>query len=129
VGFSVNGSNSAKDTVASFSRAGDYQFRVTITDAEGLSVSSNVNVTVHQVLASLAISPGSPTVAEATSQQFVATATDQFGSAMGVPSLLWSIRSGTGFINTQGLYTAATSPGLTTVSASSGGIAATAGSG
>ena len=126
IAFSANDSNAAKDTTASFTKAGDYQFLVTIADAEGLSVTSNVNVTVNQTLTTLALSPASPTVIEGASQQFSATATDQFGNPMATPSLLWSIPSGTGSIDGTGLYTAASTSGTTTVSATSGGVSATA---
>src|SRR5262249_31496432 len=48
VSFSVNGSNAASNTVATFSRVGLYTFQVTITDANGLSATSSVQVTVAQ---------------------------------------------------------------------------------
>src|SRR5438094_514554 len=48
--FSLNNSNAAKNTVATFSKAGNYAFTVTITDAGGLTVTSNVNVTVNQTI-------------------------------------------------------------------------------
>ena len=48
VGFSANGTNAAKNTSATFSKAGAYSFTVTITNAAGLSATSNVNVTVNQ---------------------------------------------------------------------------------
>jgi hypothetical protein len=44
--FSINGSNAAKNTTATFAQPGDYTFRVTITDANGLSVTSSVDVSV-----------------------------------------------------------------------------------
>lgn len=44
--FSVNGTNAAKDSIATFAQPGDYTFRVTITDAGGLSVTSSVDVSV-----------------------------------------------------------------------------------
>lgn len=49
--FSANGSNLAKNTVATFSKAGSYPFLVTITNPAGLSVTSAVNVTVEQTFA------------------------------------------------------------------------------
>ena len=36
VSFSTNGSNAAKDTTATFSKAGSYTFQVTITDPGGV---------------------------------------------------------------------------------------------
>ncbi len=44
VSFSANGTNAAKNTTATFTKAGNYSFQVTITDAGGLSVTSSVNV-------------------------------------------------------------------------------------
>jgi hypothetical protein len=44
--FSINGSNAAKNTTATFSQPGSYNLRVTITDAGGLTVTSFVNVNV-----------------------------------------------------------------------------------
>ena len=40
--FSANGSNAAKNTTATFSKAGSYTFQVTITDAGGLTATSSV---------------------------------------------------------------------------------------
>ena len=48
--FSVNGTNAAKQTMATFSKAGTYGFTVTIADAGGLTTTSSVNVVVNQTL-------------------------------------------------------------------------------
>ena len=48
--YSANGTNAAKSTTVTFDRAGSYVFLVTITDAGGLSVTSQVSVTVSQTL-------------------------------------------------------------------------------
>lgn len=122
VSFSDNASNSAKDTVASFIKAGDYEFLVTVTDAGGLSVTSSVNVTVNQTLTSLTISPAPATVMEGQSQAFGAVAADQFGNAMATPTLTWEVMSGTGSIDGSGIFTAASTSGTSTISASSGDI-------
>jgi hypothetical protein len=44
--FSANGSNAAKSTTATFSASGNYTFQATITDAQGLTAISSVNVSV-----------------------------------------------------------------------------------
>jgi hypothetical protein len=44
--FSTNGTNAAKSSVATFTQSGTYTLTVTITDAQGLSVTSSVLVTV-----------------------------------------------------------------------------------
>ena len=46
VKFSANGTNAAKNTTATFTKAGVYNFRVTVTDAGGLSATSSVGLTV-----------------------------------------------------------------------------------
>jgi len=46
--FSVNGSNAAKNTTATFSQPGSYSLVVTIQDSGGLSVTSAVTVTLSQ---------------------------------------------------------------------------------
>lgn len=48
VAFSPNGTNAAKNTTATFSKAGAYSFAVTITNAAGFSATSSVDVTVNQ---------------------------------------------------------------------------------
>ena len=47
VSFATNSSNAARNTVASFTAAGTYNFQVTITDASGLTTTSAVTVTVN----------------------------------------------------------------------------------
>src|SRR5262249_50880202 len=44
--FSVNGTNAAKSTTVTFTATGTYRFVVTVTDVNGLSTTSTVNVTV-----------------------------------------------------------------------------------
>jgi O-glycosyl hydrolase len=51
VNFSANGSNAAKNTTATFSKAGTYNFQVTIMDSGGLNVSSSVSVIVYSSIA------------------------------------------------------------------------------
>lgn len=46
VAFSANGSNAAKSTTATFSVSGNYTLNATITDAQGLTTQSSVNVSV-----------------------------------------------------------------------------------
>ena len=57
--FNVNGSNAAKNTTATFSKAGAYTLQCTIKDAGGLSVTSSVNVTVNAVLTTIVVIPTS----------------------------------------------------------------------
>jgi len=62
--FSVNGSNAAKNTTASFTQAGSYTLQVKITDPGGLTTTSNVVVTVNQTLTSIAVSPATAALNE-----------------------------------------------------------------
>jgi plastocyanin len=47
VTFSANGTNAAKSSTATFNAAGSYDLRCTITDAEGLSVTSDITVVMQ----------------------------------------------------------------------------------
>jgi hypothetical protein len=127
VTFSANGTNAAKATTATFSNAGSYAFQVTVTDAGGLTATSSVNVAVNQTFTSVSLSPSSATVNTAATQQFIATARDQFAASLAVqPSFTWSA-SGGGTIDGNGLFTAVIDVGGPyTITATSGGISTTA---
>jgi hypothetical protein len=123
--FSTNGNNSAHNVTATFSRAGNYSFQVTITDPAGNSVISAVAVTVSQVAQILTISPGSAFVVPNGTRQFTATASDQFGNPEAVAPVSWTV-SGGGTIDSSGKYTAGSSTGGPfTVTASAAGLNAT----
>jgi len=122
VGFTRNNSNAAKNITALFSKAGTYQFIVTITDAEGSSTSSGVTVVVNQSFTSLAITPAGPTIRQNAQEQFSAAAFDQFGFPMAAPAVNWSISSGGGSICSSGLYTSPGTPGSADVTVSSGSV-------
>jgi fibronectin type 3 domain-containing protein len=107
VTYSANGTNSAKTTTATFTKAGTYNFQVTITDGQGGSVTSSVVVTVDQTLTTIDVSPSSPSISWGTSQQFYATENDQFGIALLDPlDINWSKASFLGRIDNSGVYTA-----------------------
>jgi hypothetical protein len=104
--FSINGGNSAKNTSVTFNEAGSYSFLVTISDGAGTTTSS-VNVTVGQLLSSIVLTPGTVTIAPNGTQQFAATALDQFGNALATqPGFAWSLAGGAGSIDGSGLYRA-----------------------
>jgi hypothetical protein len=95
--FDVNGTNKAKGATASFTRAGQYQFRVVITDQAGLSTQSTLRVQVAQVPTILqAFSSQGAALTEAinvtsTSQTVVIRGTDQFGQPISrLSNLTWS---------------------------------------
>ena len=123
VSFSGNGTNGAKNTTATFTRAGSYLVAVTIADADGLWTTSSVNVTVNPVQSGMSVTPASTTVTPFSQKQFTAALVDQFGQPMPSqpPSFAWSVFSGGGTIDQTGLYTAPGSTGAATVRASTGG--------
>jgi VCBS repeat-containing protein len=128
VSFSANGTNAAKNTTATFSKAGTYNFTVTITNSAALATTSTVSVTVNQLLTTLVVSPSSITLNENTTKQFTAIGYDQFDVVMATqPALTWS-NTGVGSIDAGGLYTApgSGSPGSATITAGSGSIQGTA---
>ena len=127
VTFSANGTNAAKNTTATFTKAGSYTFQVTVRDQPGLTATSSVTVTVNQTLTSIVVSPASATVNTSATQQFTATARDQFATNLATqPTFTWTV-SGGGTINSSGLFTAgSTAGGPYTVTATSGGVSGTA---
>ena len=63
VSFSANGTNAAKNTTVTITKAGTYNFSVTITDQVGLSTTSSVSVPVNFGLFSDSIDIGAPALA------------------------------------------------------------------
>ena len=107
--FSVNGSNAAQNTTATFSAAGSYSFLVTILDSRGLTATSAVTVNVDQTLTGRPSRPERQRSSDGATQQFSVSGTDQFGNAMSVqPAFVWSVRSTVrgGTVSQTGLYTA-----------------------
>jgi C1A family cysteine protease len=127
VSFSANTSNAAKNTVATFTKAGSYSFLVTIKDAKSQQVTSSVSVAVNQTPASVTVSPSSASIPATTTQQFTAAAKDQFGAAFTTqPTYTWTV-SGGGTISASGLFTAgSTAGGPYTVTAATGTVIGTA---
>jgi autotransporter-associated beta strand protein len=77
-----------------------------------------VNVTVAQTLTAIAVSPETVSLVAGLTQQFSASATDQFGNPLTTqPSFTWAVTGG-GSITTTGLFTAAATAGTSTVTAS-----------
>jgi len=126
--FSVNGTNAAQDTTATFSQAGTYTFKVIASDPSGLTAPSDVTVTVDQTLTSIKVRPPTATVGVGTTQPFTAQAGDQFGNPMSPqPGFAWSLASGIGSVNsTTGVYSAPGAGGAAVVEASSSGVHGTA---
>ena len=122
--FSANGTNSAKNTTATFAAAGTYTLQVTITNAAQLSVTSTVTVQVNQTATSVVVTPTTASIAANDTDQFTATQFDQFGNAMATqPAFTWSVTSGAGSITAAGLFTAPRTSGSGTVTATAGAFA------
>ncbi len=121
VSFSDNGTNSAKNTTATFTAPGNYSFMVTIADAGGSTVTSTVNATVNRTLASLVVTPGTKQLVAYQTQQYSVSGLDQFSQsiAVGTPPT-WSVASGGGSIDSNGLFTPPYAIGSTTLRATSG---------
>jgi hypothetical protein len=122
----TNGSNAAKNITANFTQAGNYNFTVTITDSGGLFVTSSVGVTVQQTPTGVVVTPSSVTVAPGGTQQFSATAIDQFGNSIASPIFNWSITGTGNSIDGTGFVTLGSTPGTYTVTAMLGTASNTA---
>lgn len=114
-----NGTNAAKNAVATLSRSGAYLFNVTISDPAGLTVSSSVGTTITAVAAGVSVTPAAPTVVIGATQQFTASLVDQFGIAMS-GTVNWSASKGS--ITAGGLFTAPNLPGTCLVQAKIGSL-------
>jgi hypothetical protein len=124
--FSPNHSNAAKNTTVTFTRAGNYDLSVTITDGSGLTATSNTQVTVNGKLTNIAIAPGIATVSPGMATQFTATGSDQFAAVLSPqPVFAWTVNGG-GTISSSGLFSAASVGGPYTVAATSGAQMGTA---
>jgi hypothetical protein len=120
--FSANGTNTAGNTTATFTKAGVYNFNVVVTDSASLSATSSVSVTVSQILTAIGVTPALASVNAAYTQLFTAEPTDQFGNGMTAP-VTWAVASGIGSIAAvTGLYTAPSLGGSATITASASAI-------
>jgi hypothetical protein len=119
--FAPNGTNAAKATAATFTKAGTYVLTAAVRDAGGLAATSSVTVTVQPMLTAIVVTPATATVAPDATQTFTATPTDQFGAAVAT-TVSWAT-SGGGTISTAGVFTAgSTAGGPFTVTATSGTV-------
>jgi hypothetical protein len=127
VSFSTNGSNAAKNTIATFAKAGAYTLKATITDAQGLAAASSVTVTVKASLSRITVTPATVSVARNRTAQFTAAAQDQFNAALTpLLAITWTV-SGGGTITGTGRFTARnTTGGPFTVTAANGSVKGTA---
>lgn len=121
VTFNPTGSNAAKATTATFTKAGSYTIQCTIQDRTGQTVTSSTTITVAATASTLAVSPASTWVAPGGTTTFAAVLTDQFGTALiPQPAITWAA-SDSQLISATGVFTAAaTAGGPFTITASDG---------
>ena len=120
--FNRNGTNAAKSVKVTFKKKGAYDFSVTITDAVNQSVTSSVTVNVAATLTKITVAPNNKLVNLGSTQQFIASAKDQFATMLNPqPSFDWSV-SGGGTINSNGLLTSGTPGGPFSVTAAIGAV-------
>ncbi len=113
VSFSANATNSAKNSMVTFTGPGTYTFECLIQDPGGLTARSSVVVQVQQTSTGLDITPASATVMTGAMQNFQATQRDQFNRAMFGGNPMWTV-SGGGAISPSGTvapFTASATPG------------------
>jgi hypothetical protein len=121
--FSINGTNASKNDTVTFFSACTYVFNIRAVDADGLSVSSSVNVTVNSTLTTFGLSPVKVQLSAGQSFQLVASGVDQFGSQVSTSaSFTWALVSGGGTLTQSGLYTAPAAGTVATVRATTGGL-------
>ena len=101
--FTINGSNAAKNDTVVFAEAGVYGITVTIVNKSGLSIASNVNVTVVQTPthinlysgpSEVLVNPNTRLDVSGTSETLSAMVADQFGNPLAVqPACTWAATS------------------------------------
>src|SRR5206468_3912575 len=83
VRFSANGTNAAKVTTATFDQVGTYEYRLTVTDAQGIATRSPVlEFQVWPVPGSFALTPSAPTVMNGAAVFINLQPLDQFGDRL-----------------------------------------------
>jgi hypothetical protein len=109
--FNINGTNAAKNAVATFYQIGTYGFTVTIGDGAS-TTTSTVSVDVNAKLTTLTLASPSAFIQFNGSLQFSSAGTDQFGAPLDTSGLLtWSISDPNSFVDPTGLVGAGASAG------------------
>ncbi len=111
--FTPNASNAAKNSSVSVMTPGLYTVTVTIRDPDGQSVTSSTQINVGALPSKIIITPESANVPIRGTQQFTASALDQFSKPLiPQPKIDWSCILCNGTINKDtGLFTASGTAG------------------
>jgi hypothetical protein len=125
VTFSENATNAAKNSVATFTRAGAYALTAAIKNPEAGVRTSSVNVTVSQTATTATVTPKLAYVTVGTTRQFSVSVADQFGNPVPSGAASWGVTGG-GSISSTGLFSATTVGGPFTVTATAGSVSNTA---
>jgi autotransporter-associated beta strand protein len=105
VNYSVNGTNAAKTATATFTKAGTYNFIVTISNPMGYSTTSSVSVTVQHTPQSASISPASASITAGGTQQFTLQGLDQFSQSYTITDpVSWQLTGPGSLGASSGLY-------------------------
>jgi hypothetical protein len=112
----------AGSTTVTFAMAGTYSLTAKVAGAA--SISFVMTATVTPTLTSIVVTPNATTVAAGGTQQYAASALDQFNKALASqPVFTWSASGGT--ITTGGLFTAPGTAAGYTISAKNGSVTGT----
>lgn len=112
--------------VATFTRAGTYTLRVTVTDSAGLTAASDVGVTFASVPSSIGFDDLPPYLLMGATRQLIATVKDPFGQPVpSQPAVRYAKGAGPGLVSEGGLFTPL-AEGLTTLTAEGGGFSVSA---
>lgn len=100
----------------------------TVVATSGAVSSASTVTVIAGALATIAVTPGTISLAASTTQRFVAVGKDAHGNVVSITDRVWSIAALGGTIDTAGVFTAGTTAGTftSTITATSGTISGTA---
>jgi hypothetical protein len=127
--FSDNNSTSANGPTAKFSKAGTYILRAAVTDSNGGTSVSDVELIVQQTATELKLTPHKALIGAGKKKDYRATIMDQFAHPMrSQPAITYIVATGGGSIApTTGVYTAGSEAGHLLIDASGDGFSGTSG--
>lgn len=125
--WSVTGTANEIDSAGLFTSGAVTGIYTISATAECVTGTAIAEVTPVPVLTRIAISPDTIMVPLNASQQFTATAYDQFDSAMSeTPAIVWAVSGSGNTISADGILTAGNNPGTYTVTATADTVSGTA---